>query len=100
MFLSKNYMYFWVNKNCIIVCRRCLSCFCYENVLVKHRKRCEQQEITSIKVSEESHIYWKKHFQKIPLYFRIYADFECDNEIDNSNIGNKTTSIFKKKSNM
>ena len=37
----------------------------------------------------------KKHFHKNPLYFRIYADFEADNEIDNSSIGNKTTNIYK-----
>ena len=30
-----------------------------------------------------------------PLYFRIIADFEADNEIDNSNIGNKTTNTHK-----
>ena len=29
------------------------------------------------------------------MYFRIYADFEADNEIDNSSIGNKTTNIYK-----
>ena len=33
----------------------------------------------------------KKHFHKNPLYFRIYADFEADNEKDNSSIGNKTS---------
>ena len=55
----------------------------------------QQQEITSsIRTSNESHIYWKKYFHKIPLYFRIYADFECNNEIDNSNMGNKTTNIY------
>ena len=37
----------------------------------------------------------KKHFHKNPLYFGTYADFEADNEIDNSSIGNKTTNIFK-----
>ena len=37
----------------------------------------------------------KKHFHENPLYFRIYADFEADNEKDNSNIGNKTTNIYK-----
>ena len=36
-----------------------------------------------------------KHFHKNPLYFRLYADFEADNEIDNSNIGNKATNIYK-----
>ena len=37
----------------------------------------------------------KKPFYKNPLQFRIYADFEADNEKDNSNIGNKTTNIFE-----
>ena len=37
----------------------------------------------------------KKHFHKNPLYFRIYADFEVDNEKDNSKIRNKTTNIYK-----
>ena len=37
----------------------------------------------------------KKHFHKNPLYFRVYADVEADNEKDNSIIGNKTTIIYK-----
>ena len=37
----------------------------------------------------------KKSFHKNPLYFRIYADFESDNEKDNSSIGNKATNIYK-----
>ena len=36
-----------------------------------------------------------KNFHKNPLYFRIYADFEADNEIDISNKENKATNIFK-----
>ena len=38
---------------------------------------------------------WKKNFHKIPLYFRIFGDFECKNKIEHSHIGNKTTNIFK-----
>ena len=29
------------------------------------------------------------------MYFRIYADFEVDNDIDNSSLGNKTTNLYK-----
>ena len=36
----------------------------------------------------------RKHFQKNPLYSRFFADFESDAN-DNSNIGNKTTNIYK-----
>ena len=39
----------------------------------------------------------KKHFHKNPLFFRIIADFEADNEKDDSKIGNKTTKIYKQK---
>ena len=39
----------------------------------------------------------KKHFHKNPLYFRIIADFEANNEKDGSKIGNKTTNIYKQK---
>ena len=37
----------------------------------------------------------KKHFHKNPLYFRIIADFEADNEVDGSSVGNKTTNLSK-----
>ena len=43
-----------------------------------------------MRLSNESHLYWKKHFHKNPLSFRIYADCEADNEIDKPHIGNKT----------
>ena len=77
------------------ICRRCLSSYTSENMLIKHKQKCGIDNITTIKTSNESHLYWKKHFHKNPLYFRIYADFEADNEKDNSIIGNKTTNIFK-----
>ena len=42
-----------------------------------------------------NHIFIGKILSKNPLYFRIYADFEADNEKDNSIIGIKTTDIYK-----
>ena len=66
-----------------------------ENMLMLHKPKCENNEITTIRTSNDSHLNWKKHFHKNPLYFRIYADFEADNEKDNSIIGNKTTNIYK-----
>ena len=64
-------------------------------MLMKHKPKCENNDITSIKTSNESHLLWKKHFHKNPLYFRIYADFEANNEKDDSVVGNKTTNIYK-----
>ena len=63
---------------------------------MKHKQKCGNDNITVIRTSNESHLHWKKHFHKNPLYFRIYADFEADKDKDNSNIGNKTKNIHKK----
>ena len=57
--------------------------------------KCENNDITTIRTSSESHIYWKKHFHKNQLNFRINTDIEADNEKDNSSISNKTTNIYK-----
>ena len=77
------------------ICRRCLNSYTCENALLNHKEKCGDDNICTIRTSNESHLIWKKHFHKNPLYFRIYADFEADNEIDGSNVGNKTTNIYK-----
>ena len=64
-------------------------------MLIKHKQKCGDDNISTIKTSNKSHLHWEKHFHKNPLYFRIYADFEADNEKNNSIIGNKTTNIYK-----
>ena len=58
-----------------------------------HKQKCSDDNKTTLKTSTDSHIQWKKWFHKNPLYFRIYADFEADNEKSNSITGNKTTNI-------
>ena len=93
--LIKNLDIFLGDHNKQFICRQCLSSYTSEKMLMKHKQKCGDDNITIIKTSNESHTYWKKPFQKNPLYFRIYADFEADNEIDNSGIGNKTTKIYK-----
>ena len=77
------------------ICRRCLNSYTSENMLRIHKPKCENNDTTTIRISSESHLHWKNHFHKNPLYFRIYADFEADNEKDNSIVGNKTTNIYK-----
>ena len=37
----------------------------------------------------------KKHFHKTPLYFKIYANLEVDNEKDDSSVGNEPTNIYR-----
>ena len=41
---------------CRFVCRRCLGSYSNKDVLEKHKFKCEKQEITSIRTSNESHI--------------------------------------------
>ena len=72
-----------------------MSSYTIENMLMKQKEKCGDDNITVIKTSNESHLNWKKHFHKNLLYFRIYADFEADNEKDNSIVVNKTTNIYK-----
>ena len=93
--LIKKLDVFLGDHNKKFICRRCLSSYTSENMLMKHKEKCGDDNITSIKTSNKSHIRWEKYFHKNPLYFRIYADFEADNEKDNRCIGNKTTNIYK-----
>ena len=62
-----------------LICRKCLNSYTSENMLMLDKKKCEDDNITTIRTSPESHIQWKKkHFHKNPLYFRIYSDFEAE----------------------
>ena len=65
------------------------------SALINHKENCGDDNICTIRTSNESHLFCKKHFHKKPLYFRIIADFEAENEIENSSVGNKTTNIYK-----
>ena len=74
-----------------------MNSYTCENALINHKEKCGDDNICTIRTPNESQLYWKKHFHKNPLYFRIYAVFEADNEEDDSKIGNKTTNIYKQK---
>ena len=93
--LIKKFHVFLSNHNKSFVCRRCLNSYTCENALTNHEEKCGDNNICTIRTSNESHLSWKKHFHKNPLYFRIYADLEADNEKENSSIGNKTTNFYK-----
>ena len=93
--LIKKLDVFLGDHNKKFICRRCLSSYTSENMLIKHKQKCGNDNITTIKASNESHLHWKKHFHRNPLYFRICADFEADNERDNSIVANKTTNVYK-----
>ena len=75
--------------------RRCLNSCTIESMLMILKPKCENYDTTTIRTSSESHLHWKGHFHKNPLYVWIIAVFESDNEIDNSSKGNKKPSFFK-----
>ena len=91
--LIKKLNVFIGKRDCKYVCRKCLNSYTTNSMLVKHKKLCKENQ--QLKTSPNSHIYWKKYFQKNNLYFRIYADFEADNKKENIKIGDKTTNIYK-----
>ena len=77
------------------LCRRCLNSYISENMLKIHKSKCENNDITTIRTSSQSHLHWNNHFHTIPLYFRTIADFEADNEKDDFSVGKKTTNNYK-----
>ena len=95
MLSSKKLNLFLGDHHKNFICSRCLNSYTRENMLILHKPKCENIEITTIRTSPESHIHWKKHFPKNPFCFRIYADSEADNAVDNFTRGSKTTNFYK-----
>ena len=88
MFLGK--------QDCSYICRKCLSGYTSDKMIIKRKQKCDMRhDITTIKTSNEPYTYEDKHCHKNLVCFRIYADFEADNEIDDTYIGIKTTIIYK-----
>ena len=50
------------------ICRQCLSSYTSENKLIKHKQKCGDDNITTIKTSNESHLNWKKNIFIRNLY--------------------------------
>ena len=65
--LTKTLHVFLGNHNKSFVCRRCLNSYTCANALTNHKEKCGDDNICAIRTSNESHIYWKKHFHKNPL---------------------------------
>ena len=49
------------------ICRQCFSSYTSEKMLLKHKQKCGDDIITTIKTSNEAHFRWKNHFHKNPL---------------------------------
>ena len=65
------------------VCRRCLTAFSSQPVLIDQMERCIKQQPTKISFSYKDHLKFEDHHMKIPLPIRVYADFECINQPQN-----------------
>ena len=64
------------NDNRKWFCRSCLQCFSSESVLTKHKENCLSINGKQSVKLEKGIIEFKNHFKKIPVPFKIYADFE------------------------
>ena len=73
-----------------------MNSYTSENMLKTQKPTCENNDMTTFRTSDEFHLHWKNHFNKNPRHFRIYADFEADNEIDFDSIGKKQLLFLKK----
>ena len=58
--MKKKIEEFLIKDEIKIVRRRCLSSYSSQTVVMKHEQRCDQQKITAIETSNESHLYCKK----------------------------------------
>ena len=66
--LIKKLHVFLGDHNKSFVCKRCLNSYTCENALINHKEKCVDDNICTIRTSNESHLYWKKHFHNNPLY--------------------------------
>ena len=65
------------NKNKKYFCKSCLQCFSSENVLLEHKKDCLLINVRQNVKLEKGFIELKNFNRRIPVLFKIYADFEC-----------------------
>ena len=62
----------------IHICKKCLSHFTKKDLFKKHSTYCSQNETVAVKMPTKNTILnFQNHFQKLPIPFVIYADFEC-----------------------
>ena len=66
------------------VCRRCLTAFSSQPVLIDHMERCIKQQPTKITFSWKDQLKFEDYHMKVPVPMRVYADFECINQPQNT----------------
>ena len=63
------------NKNKQWFCSSCLQCFSSESVLIEHKENCLSINGKHSVILEKLIIEFVDYFKKIPVPFKIYADF-------------------------
>ena len=81
------------NKNKKYFCKSCLQCFSSKNVLTEHKENCLSINVAQSVTSEKGKIKFNYYFKKIPVPFKIYADFECKLQIVGSYKGSYSKTI-------
>ena len=66
------------------VCRRCLTAFSSQPVLIDHMERCINQQPTKITFSWKDQLKFEDYHMKVPVPIRVYADFEFINQPQNT----------------
>ena len=65
------------NENKKYFCKCCLQCFSSEKIFIEHKENClaiNGKQSVKLKIGSIS---FKSYFKKLPVPFKIYADFEC-----------------------
>ena len=65
------------------VCRRCLTAFSSQTVLLGHMERFVNQQPTKITFSWKDQLKFEDHYMKVKVPIKVYADFECINQPTN-----------------
>ena len=66
------------NKNKKYFCKSCLQCFGSKNMLIEHKEVClSNNDEQSVRL-EKGTIEFKNYFERIPVPFKIYTDFQCN----------------------
>ena len=66
------------NKNKKWFYKSCLQCFSSESAFTKHKEDCLRINGKQSVKLEKGTIEFENYFKKIPVPFKIYADFECN----------------------
>ena len=66
------------------ICRRCLTAFGSQPVLLGHMERCINQQPTNITFSWKNQLKFEDYHMNVPVPIRVYAEFECNNQPQNN----------------